>query len=598
MIGVYYSSTDSIENFGVEFKFSIKKLNAKNGSVLLVAPDYRIVDSVHEENNDWLIIDGEVYDENYKITALELFNKIKNYDFSFEKLNGEFFISYFIDDKLFFVSDRMSQRQHCIVNSGGNISIAPNPGFAIKLSGIDRKINKKALYFFLVAKKLRLGRDTIWENCSVIPPATKLSVQSSGISESCYWSLDYSDEEVFDVDKLTAIYKNAVNLRAKSKVSKSLTITGGLDSRTMLCAVENDNLENINCITTGQKGCTEIEFAKQVTNVIDVNHEISYLEAEDILKEECISYFENEDIDLLIQGQWNKFLNDVNTGECLLHGLDLDVTIGGIYLTDKVCNIKTDDELLEYIKAESFVNLSDAKTLFKLDVFEQYKDVVDEEITSVFSKLKGSNPVQKYDYYILMHSMNRVILQRYRAIRNHVETTSPMYDIRLMEYYRKLNFKLRANYKLFHPFMIGLCKQASKIPYQRTNLPANTAVCFWSESQKIEREREELYRKIACKTKGEINIHYNGYYTNVDEWMRFNKSWANAIDALLFSKESLIVKHWVNKEFLKKIINEHRSHKVSHMATILRLMSAEIYLRQESGLSSQEIAKTLRTYYE
>jgi hypothetical protein len=296
---------------------------------------------------------------------------------------------------------------------------------------------------------------------------------------------------------------------------------------------------------------------------------------------------------LIIQGQWFPFLSDTEGKDYLLHGLDLDVTIGGIYLTDELFEIENIDELVRYINNESFINLDLSKKLFKKDIYKKYSDLVSSSVEGSILECHEETLQETYDHFILMNSMNRVILQRYRAIRNKIETYSPMYDNDLIDYYAKIPIEERKNYKLFHPFMINVCGEASNIKYQRTNLPAVTPVEFWKLSQTNERQREELYRDVARDTEGEVYIPYDGYYTNVDEWLRFNETWKQATFELLQSEDSIVRSEWLNTDYLDDIINEHQGHSANHMATLMRMMSAEVFLRISDGKSAREISESI-----
>ena len=154
-----------------------------------------------------------------------------------------------------------------------------------------------------------------------------------------------------------------------------------------------------------------------------------------------------------------------------------------------------------------------------------------------------------------------------------------MYDRKLLDYIFSLNINERVNYKSFYPFINKLTPDLCKINYQRTGLPANIPVKYWKKNQLIQTQTEELYRKIARDSNGNKLIPYNKYYTNADEWMRFNKIWVNYLFEMLQSKNSIIRKDWINGKYVDKLINEHINHKKSNFGILLTLISAEYFLR-------------------
>lgn len=593
MLGIYMSSVAwSSDLIKIKEKFSSVTFTAFEIPVCLVYSKYRDSNAFYRCDSGWLLFDGAIFLNNIQLNAETLFEIIsKDGTGIVSQLNGEFLIASYVNEELIFVTDRMGQRQHCIVQTRDGFSIAPTPGMALKLSGKEKIINKPAMYYFISSKKIRLNRDTIWEGCELLQNACHYTLKpNKRLFVKKYWELEFRSSTREDYqDKLSEIYKNAVNIRTGNKLKKGLTLTGGLDSRTMICAINEGNLADLTAVTSGMSGCTEVEYASQVAKSLNIRHEPYELNPDAIFSSDSLSYFEEEDIDLLIQGQWRLFSEPMKY-DYLLHGLDLDVTIGGIYLTDKLFEVETKKELIDYIYNEAFLDLSESKDLFTHSAFKRFNNIIDTTVESILDRCPQKNLQEQYDYFILMHSMNRVILQRYRAIRAEIDTVSPMYDIDLINYYLTIPIEERRNYTLFHPFMMSVCGDTAKIPYQRTNLPAETPVSFWSDSQKLEKKREELYRRVAKDTNGDIFIHYNGYYTNVDEWLRFNSTWRSAVFELLQSDDSVIIKDWVNKDYVTKLISDHQNHEKNNMSILVRLMSAEIFLRIEKKESLENLA--------
>ena len=112
------------------------------------------------------------------------------------------------------------------------------------------------------------------------------------------------------------------------------------------------------------------------------------------------------------------FLNTFENEDYLVHGLDLDVTIGGIYLTEDLFNIDSNQNLKAFVKKESFLKLGESQKIFNQDVYRRYHSIIGESLSTIFSELNYGSLQEKYDHFIMTQSMNRVILQRYRGIRN------------------------------------------------------------------------------------------------------------------------------------------------------------------------------------
>jgi hypothetical protein len=119
-----------------------------------------------------------------------------------------------------------------------------------------------------------------------------------------------------------------------------------------------------------------------------------------------------------------------------------------------------------------------------------------------------------------------------------------------------------------------------EIPYQRTMLPPAAPLEFWEAGAQLEAQREQLYREIWQKTNGRSFIPYQRYYTNYDEWLRRDPNWISTTDDLLLSPNSLICERFVNRDFIVRLVGEHRSAKRNHHQRIIQLMTLEVFLRQ------------------
>ena len=181
------------------------------------------------------------------------------------------------------------------LKKNSSYSITPNPGLAVRYANAT-KAKQKAFYYFLNSKKLRLSNQTIWENCFVLDRGSVFSERDKMLFSHVYWPFKYEPQPFFNsVDELIEIYKNAVNIRLDNRNAKGLTLTGGLDSRTMICAVNEENLSKINAYTSGIEGCTEIKYASKVCDKLSVNHK-PFFGPEDIFTSNAFEYFQDEEV--------------------------------------------------------------------------------------------------------------------------------------------------------------------------------------------------------------------------------------------------------------------------------------------------------------
>ena len=586
MLGVYavlnkYANKTLLESkITFDKSHNLKTITNQNNTFSIVYPDISENYAYFSNKSGFILIDGFVFNDNGKrIYSAELFELITNNLDIIKNLNGEFFIVYNFKCETYFFNDVFGQRQHYISKLKSEISIAPSPGVSLDILGLKKNLNTKSFLTFILTKKIRYQDQSIWINSKIYPPSTILIKKKKKIKFDKYWTLIHANKiQKFDSELFIDLYKNAVNQRILSS-NVGITLTGGLDSRSMIAAIEKSKLNNISAYTIGSTSSDEVTIARKVANKLNIKHNVFKIESDYYFSNEYLKYFENEDIDLIIQGVWKPFSKEINNHDYILHGLDLDVTLGGIYLTEELSKINKKQQFIDYVLKNNLrMNSESINTLFKKDVIDFFD--ISKYLIDLVNDVKGKNFLEKYDKFIMQNSMNRVILQRYRGIRRHVETISPMYDRKLLDYIFSLNINERVNYKSFYPFINKLTPDLCKIKYQRTGLPANIPVKYWKKNQLIQTQTEELFRKIARETNGNKFLPYNKYYTNADEWMRFNKIWLDYLFEMLQSENSILRRDWINNKYVDKLIDEHVNHKRSNFGILLTLISAEYFLRK------------------
>lgn len=340
----------------------------------------------------------------------------------------------------------------------------------------------------------------------------------------------------------------------------------------------------------GLPGCDEIGLARQVAETAGFPYREVTIDAGTSFSPENADYLDDEEIDLVIQNSWQHYLKRNSECDLILHGLDLDVTLGGIYLTPELEQVKTFDHLLDYaLKNTLSISFEDLSTLFQDEIMGNAHDAIKGSLATMLASCQEESFLNTYDHFILQYSMRRVILQRYRSIRRLVDTLSPMYDCHLIDLYLRMSPKLRMQHGVFQSILMDICPDLANIPYQRTSLPPMVPRQFWRQGQQIEGQREDLLRQIACTTQGRIHVPYLRYYTNVDEWLRFDKIWMRACDELLISNNSILRQQYLKPERVDELVAEHRAHHRSNMKILHILISAEIFLRKASGENIAEL---------
>lgn len=594
MFGIYFTKRSphlssqivqtNIKDANTEFKILEKQY--LNISIELVYHSDRAIEDVFYENeNQFIFIDGYVLGKNReKLSARETFNLFRLGMVSPSSLNGEFFILSRVDSNIQIFSDIGNQRQHYYFDSNEEIIISPSLGFILNQMN-NRAVNIKSLLYFIFFNKLRNFDQTIWEKIKIIPPNSLLSV-TKRIQIISQGDIFVSQEngKTIDPDFLAEVYKKSTGSRIANLKDYSLTLSGGLDSRSILAATPSAIRKNILYSTMSEPGTDEIEIAQDITKNLKLNHFVHWIYPISFLGNLHSEYLFKTDLDLYGQLEWFNFLGDLKERgiKTLVHGLDLDVTLGGIYLTDEIRGINKIDDFKKYILKNTLS--ADLEVLNKIidpKFLKQYDFDITEELNNILKNLIGESFITKYDYFIQKFSMQRVIINRYSIIRNFTETITPMYDLEFISLLYGSDISNRYDYNLFLKVFERLDSKLLKFKYQRTGLPANTPFKFWKENIRIQSMQEELYRKISGETNGLINIPFKKHYTNIDEWMRLSPEVVRIITEKLLSNSNRLSKI-LNYDALNEVLRKHINHEKSFMKIIHVLFSAEVFLEKNN----------------
>jgi len=509
------------------------------------------------------------------------------------RLNGEYHLALLDerDDSLIVMNDRFGIRPWYVFETDSTMGLSPAVKGVFPYLDDSPRLNHQAVAGFLAMNKLRLGDDTVIQDVTVLPPAQTMVFDLKGrrLRRSSYWQFSYCDDLSSDslsddaLHDLVDTYRDAMIRRAQTHENRrvGICLSGGLDSRTMVGALPGDHAQRVTAYTYGLPESDEVRLAVEVAKATGMPQTVYPMDAPDFVEHAPASVRLSDELDIFVQGCQDLWLQKAQSRvDVIMTGVDLDVTLGGIYMTPAVLEARNDADVLNLLMTKNNV-FSEAETnsLFAGPLADA-RDAPYETMADAIAALPQDAAPVKYDLFVNQHSMRRIIFLRYGMIRNFVETAAPMYDYDFMDRILALPSSLRAGHRTFHAFLNTLAPDLARIPYQRTMLPATVPVAYWARSAAIEAQREQLYLDIWRETEGKVHIPYRRYYTNFDEWLRMDPAWTAMTDDLLGAKTSQIYERdLIQPDFVTACISEHRSAKRSWRQPLICLMSLELYLR-------------------
>jgi len=513
-----------------------------------------------------------------------------------EQLNGEFNLVVWekAAGTLLVANDRFGLRPWYYTRRGDAAVLSPGiRGLLPYLSGGPR-LDEVAAATVLVFNKIRLGDRTLFEDIQVLAAASvwRVELSSGRVDERQYWEFRYNDAlgegapDARTLDRLVERFRAAVACRGAVRVDRrvGIALSGGLDSRAVAAGLSAEGQRAVSAHTCGLLDSDEVRLAQQAAQTAGLRHHLYELGATDFLAH-AHSFMDVwcDDFDIFVQGGHLAWLPQAQHDvDVIITGMDLDVTLGGCYLTPEVLRAQNDGHVLDLLKqTNSAFQPSHWPEFLGTDAWRRRCQAVYTLALDLIAGLPQESAAAKYDLFLYLFSARRVIRERYALYRAWLDTASAIHDHEFLDLVLAMPVMQRAYYATYLPFLARLSPSLAAIPYQRTMLPATTPWRFWDSAFDVERQREQLYTDIWRDTGGEVFIPYRRYYSNFDEWLRMDRGWIEFADGLLRQPNAALYQlDMVRPAYVAEMIDQHRGARRNHRARLIVLMSLELYLEK------------------
>jgi asparagine synthase (glutamine-hydrolysing) len=319
---------------------------------------------MHYLNRYTIIHNGEVY--NYLEIKAEL--QTKGYSF-FSKTDtevivasydcwGEECVDYFEgmfafavwDEKekvLFAARDRFGEKPFFYFLDGEQFVFASEMK-ALWAAGIERTVNLKLLFNYLTIGYVdnpNIPEETFFENISKLPPASflRLAIPDFRFSITNYWDIEIENEnkEITDseaIEHFGFLFQQSVKRRLRSDVPVGTSLSGGLDSSSLVAAVTEQTTRGsrftaFSSIFPGFEKDESI-FAKLVADKFELQHFTTAPDAASLYNDlEKLFYYQEEPFSSAsIYAQYKVYEMAKEQGiKVLLDGQGADETLAGYH---------------------------------------------------------------------------------------------------------------------------------------------------------------------------------------------------------------------------------------------------------------------------
>jgi asparagine synthetase B (glutamine-hydrolysing) len=506
-----------------------------------------------------------------------------------KEFSGEFFVM-LLDksrDRLLAGTDHFGTRTTYWHASSRRLVVSSELLSPLRLNLLPKKLDREHLVSLLRYAKCRLGYRTLFQGIEVIPPGTVQEYDLRNcqlVGSHVYYHhsfLDNSRSEAEWSEDILLLLRQAVDRSLlKSRTQSSLALSGGLDSRLILGATNENQRKKLFLISYGMPESAEVQLARCTAERAGVNYENVNLRPRDYLDLATQSIFRNEEFDIFVQGAQVAVHNlAAERSDVHMSGWDLDIGLRGTYLTPELFQLATSADVQRTIDQKwKCFSEQELAGMLQEGFCHTVSHTPEEMLADLLSHLDSPSPLAQYLMFIFRYEKCRLLMLRNRMIRFELESATPLLDTDLQKILSGVPESLKIDNKLFAKILNRMTPELAALPYQRTMLPANVPTEYWNRGSKLEQEKEMLFREISLMTGR--RIPYTRYYSNFDEWLTFDPDWMRFTDDLLSSKQTVLTQDILKPVAVANLINTHRQQPSSQMSKIIHLMSLELYLRE------------------
>jgi asparagine synthetase B (glutamine-hydrolysing) len=361
-----------------------------------------------------------------------------------------------------------------------------------------------------------------------------------------------------------------------------ITLSGGLDSRSVLGAVPEEKRKKLIACTFGPKDCIEVKIALNVSKTAGMTeHDILETSPELITKNAENEVWLTEGRNYIGVSFAYPLLTLVKDKiDVIFDGYALDLTLGGGYIKKKILNCNNEQQLRDILHKIFFNKRifqdTELEKIFVPSYYNLVKDVPEQSFKIEFEKVKNSNFSNKSDEVFINTRVTWMQIGDV-PVRDLVETSHPTADNNFIDIIRTIPPEWRINHSIYRKFFKKLSPKLAKIPYNRTMVRPDAPLFFWKLGLYYVHGRDLLLKKIYTFSKGKIQSHNTYHYVDFDEWFRTNERWQNFFKELLLNKNSKSQKY-LNQDYVKQLLEEAITGKNNNGIKLMYLATFELFL--------------------
>jgi asparagine synthase (glutamine-hydrolysing) len=435
---------------------------------------------------------------------------------------------------------------------------------------VKKEIDNQALCE-LFSFNFILGEKTIFKHIKVLSPTSILTFKDGSLKIEKYWEPVVGEgEPSFNqkeaIEKTHSLLLQAVKRQMGDQKPKGCYLSGGLDSRTILGAIDQLGYK-IPTFTYGRVGCDDKEGAELISKILGMENyffEVSPNYLRDWLRPgvwitEGMTRVAVEGLECLpeIRKRATILFNGFGGNDLLGH-----LSFGLL----KFAFTKNSKDWVNrfFVKVNEPFTEDLLSKLFSPSYYPQIKERAFQSLADLLTNYPEKSVYDKIYHFFIREKARKSLLYGLLVDRSMIEYRAPFYDYDLVDLLLTIPSRKRMLAIFYRKFIAQKFPNLAKIPYQRTGLPVNSNL-----SLILFKKIQDRFRKKLSQTTGDKRGHIDD-----ENWMR--NELRDFVVLTLLSKKTL-QRGFFNPEFVKDIVNRHLSGRENNALKIGTLLTFEFW---------------------
>jgi asparagine synthase (glutamine-hydrolysing) len=413
---------------------------------------------------------------------------------------------------------------------------------------------------------------TLLRGIKVLSPASILTFENGNLKKKTYWTLGLKENSKgFDrkdaLNQAHFLVKQAVQRQLNDNVPKILSLSGGLDSRTILGASAQLGYK-IPTFTFGISDCPDQKLAKAVADACRMENRFFELSPDFLKKWAKLGVWLTEGMNNCVNFHGIEFTPEIRKeAQIILNGF-----LGGeLFGFVSFRAIK----LLSQKNSKGWINdffrqinypfpESEQIHLFQPKYYSQIKGLAFQSFVKLVNDIPADSPFNKFHYFRFKEQAPKSFLYGLLVDNNLVEYRVPFCDYDLVDFVLTIPPREKALAIFHRNLLTEKFPPLGTIPYQRTGLPVSSGIARILFGKTKEYLTTKIFPAGTDKRR----------YLDYDNWMR--NQLKDFLISILWS-ERFLNRGYFNPDYVKRMMERHLSGRQNLSSQLGLLLTFELW---------------------